>query len=278
MTLSADWIRWINENVLRGCDHHSMVASMVKAGLDPAHSSLMVMQAQKGLLDQYSHLTSSDAHAFNQLSACNVLKTSDKEVNITLRMQKPSVLVLDNVLSTDECDTLVSLAQTKLKRSTVVDPVTGKEINIAERSSSGTFFSVNETPFIARLDQRIAEIMQKPVENGEGLQILHYRTGGEYRPHFDYFPSDDPGSQPHLKRGGQRVSTMVIYLCAVDDGGGTNFPEIGLTVVPKKGAAVYFENCNPVGLVDPLTLHAGMPVLAGEKWIATKWMRQSQYR
>ena len=276
MTIGADWIHWINENVQRGCDLPGMVASMVKAGLDPAQSRLLVMQAQKGLLSQEGP-TLTDAPVVNKWRSGNVVKTADKDVNITLRLQNPYVLVLDNVLSTDECDTLVTLAQTKLKRSTVIDPASGQEINIAERSSSGTFFNVNETPFIAMLDKRIAEIMDMPVENGEGLQILHYRQGGEYRPHFDYFPPADPGSQAHLQRGGQRVSTMVIYLSAVEDGGGTQFPEVGLTVIPKKGSAVYFEYCNQAGEVDPLTLHAGLPVLAGEKWIATKWVRQSRY-
>lgn len=276
MTVSADWIRWVNENVLRGCDHNSMVAAMVKAGLDPEHSGMLITQARAGLLKNPMQAAPFALEPSN-LRATNVVKTSDKDINITLRMQRPFVLVLDNVLSADECDTLVTLAQAKLQRSTVVDPLTGKEINIAERSSSGTFFSVNETPFIARLDKRIAEAMQRPVENGEGLQILHYRQGGEYRPHFDYFPPEDAGSQQHLRRGGQRVSTMVIYLSAVEDGGGTNFPEVGFTVVPKKGSAVYFEYCNEAGVVDPLTLHAGTPVLAGEKWIATKWMRQARY-
>ena len=276
MTIGADWIHWINENVQRGCDLPGMVASMVKAGLDPAQSRLLVMQAQKGLLSQEGR-AQANAPVMNKWRSGNVVKTADKDVNITLRLQNPYVLVLDNVLSTDECDALVTLAQTKLKRSTVIDPASGQEINIAERSSSGTFFNVNETPFIAMLDKRIAEIMDMPVENGEGLQILHYRQGGEYRPHFDYFPPTDPGSQAHLQRGGQRVSTMVIYLSGVEDGGGTQFPEVGLTVIPKKGSAVYFEYCNQAGEVDPLTLHAGLPVLAGEKWIATKWVRQSRY-
>lgn len=276
MTIGAEWIHWINENVQRGCDLPGMVASMVKAGLDPAQSRLLVMQAQKGLLS-HERPTLTDTPVVNKWRSGNVVKTADKDVNITLRMQSPYVLVLDNVLSTDECDTLVTLAQTKLKRSTVIDPASGQEINIAQRSSSGTFFNVNETPFIAMLDKRIAEIMDMPVENGEGLQILHYRQGGEYRPHFDYFPPADPGSQAHLQRGGQRVSTMVIYLSGVEDGGGTQFPEVGLTVIPKKGSAVYFEYCNQAGEVDPLTLHAGLPVLAGEKWIATKWVRQSRY-
>ncbi len=87
----------------------------------------------------------------------------------------------------------------------------------------------------------------------------------------------DPGSAVHLAKGGQRVSTMVIYLNDVEEAGETTFPDVGLSVTPKKGAAVYFEYCNSQNQVDPLTLHAGAPVAAGEKWIATKWMRQRRY-
>ncbi len=68
-----------------------------------------------------------------------------------------------------------------------------------------------------------------------------------------------------------------MYLNDVADGGSTVFPELKLTVGPKKGAGVYFEYCNARGQVDPLTLHGGLPVLDGEKWIATKWVRQRRY-
>jgi prolyl 4-hydroxylase len=61
---------------------------------------------------------------------------------------------------------------------------------------------LNENPLIARLDRRIAEAMRWPIENGEGLQILHYRVGGEHRPRYDYFLLADPGSRPHLLRIG----------------------------------------------------------------------------
>jgi prolyl 4-hydroxylase len=119
--------------------------------------------------------------------------------------------------------------------------------------------------------------MNAPIENGEGLQILHYCTGDEYAPHYDYFPPDDAGSVPHLSQGGQRVASLIIYLNDVEEGGATVFPRLGLTVGPKKGAAVYFEYCNSLGQVDPQTLHGGLPVRKGEKWIATKWMRQRRY-
>jgi prolyl 4-hydroxylase len=77
--------------------------------------------------------------------------------------------------------------------------------------------------------------------------------------------------------GGQRVSTMVMYLNEVEEGGTTIFPEIGLEVVPKKGSAVYFEYTNSQNQLDRLTLHGGSPVTRGEKWIVTKWMRQRRY-
>jgi prolyl 4-hydroxylase len=109
------------------------------------------------------------------------------------------------------------------------------------------------------------------------LQILHYGTTGEYRAHFDYFPPDQPGSAVHTAGGGQRVATLVIYLNDVPDGGETIFPEAGISVAAKQGGAVYFRYMNGERQLDPLTLHAGAPVLAGDKWIMTKWMRERAY-
>ena len=177
----------------------------------------------------------------------------------------------------EECNELIRLSRIKLQRSTIVDPASGKETVIQERSSYGTFFANNETEFISKLERRIAAVMQWPAENGEGLQILNYKVGAEYKSHYDYFPPGDPGSAVHLAKGGQRVSTLVIYLNDVEEAGETMFPEIGLSVTPKKGSAVYFEYCNSKGQVDPLSLHCGVPVVAGEKWIAPKWMRQRRY-
>ena len=145
---------------------------------------------------------------------------------------------------------------------------------IPNRTSHGTFFHLNETEFIARLDRRIAEVMNWPLENGEGIQILRCGIGGEYRPHFDYFTPVLPNRLTALTEGGQRVATLIMYLNEPEEGGATVFPEIHLDVSPKKGGAVYFSYCNSLGQVDPLTLHGGAPVKQGEKWIATKWMRQ----
>lgn len=185
--------------------------------------------------------------------------------------------VLADFMDPAECDELVRRARARLKRSATVDPQTGRELVIAQRSSEGTYFNRCEDDFIAGLDARIAALMAWPLENGEGIQILRYGVGAQYQSHFDYFPPTDPGSALHLARGGQRVSTLVMYLNDVEAGGATRFPELGLSVQPHKGAALYFESCTPDGREDPRSLHAGDPVERGEKWIATKWMRQRPY-
>ena len=178
------------------------------------------------------------------------------------------------MLSDDECEELIRRSAVKLARSTTIDSQTGQEIVIPNRSSFGTFFSLNEDNFIARLDGRLSELLRWPVDHGEGIQILRYQVGGEYRPHFDYFPPGDSGSGPHISQGGQRIGTLVMYLNDVEDGGETIFPKIGLSVIPRRGHAVYFSYCNSRNQADPLTLHGGAPVRRGEKWIATKWLRQ----
>lgn len=198
-----------------------------------------------------------------------MIKTHDRDVRVALRLAQPVVAILDGVLSADGCDDLIRLSRIKFQRSTIVDRQTGVHTVIDDRSSYGTF--------IAKLDRRIAEVMHIPIENGEGLQILNYKVGGEYKTHFDYFPPADPGSAAHIAKGGQRVSTLVIYLNDVECGGETIFPNVHMSVVPKKGSAVYFEYCNSLGQVDPKSLHGGTPVVMGEKWIATKWMRQMRY-
>ena len=130
---------------------------------------------------------------------------------------------------------------------------------------------------VASIEQRIAHLLQWPLENGEGLQVLHYRQGGEYRPHFDYFSPEHVGSAKHLDQGGQRIATVIMYLNQVQEGGATIFPSINLSLSPKRGTAIYFSYCNSQGQVDPQTLHGGAPVLAGDKWIVTKWLRQKRY-
>jgi prolyl 4-hydroxylase len=116
-----------------------------------------------------------------------------------------------------------------------------------------------------------------PPDHGEPIQVLHYTPGAEYKPHHDYFDPVQPGNDRVLAMGGQRVATLIMYLNDVEAGGSTVFPRLGLDVLPRRGAAVYFANTQESGEIDARTLHGGSPVVAGEKWIATKWIRQGRY-
>ncbi|WP_200916704.1 2OG-Fe(II) oxygenase [Jeongeupia sp. HS-3] len=280
--VSPEWQGWITDNLQRGCAPMSLVEVMVEKNFDPMFANAVVFQLSSSAQSVPAVGTTAaggayqyEAPRFNHVD--NVIRTADRDVRIVSRIGQPVIAVLDGLLSPEECDELICQSEQKLQRSTIVDPQTGKHEVIADRSSFGTFFTLNENDFIARLDARIAAVMNWPIENGEGIQILNYKTAGEYKPHYDYFPVADPGSQMHLNNGGQRVSTMVMYLNDVASGGETIFPELGLSVTPKKGSAVYFEYTNSQEQVDPLTLHGGAPVSAGEKWIATKWMRQRRF-
>jgi prolyl 4-hydroxylase len=193
-------------------------------------------------------------------------------VGISLSVENPTLRVLENLLAAEECDELIALAQPRLKRALTVASDGSNQVD-QRRTSEGMFFTLNELPLVGRIEQRLATLLGMPVSHGEGLQILHYLPGQEYEPHFDWFDPQQPGYDTITKVGGQRVASVVMYLNTPAQGGGTAFPELGLTVTARRGAAVYFAYEGG----DRQSLHAGLPVQHGEKWIATKWLRERPY-
>jgi prolyl 4-hydroxylase len=190
-------------------------------------------------------------------------------------MFNPRVVVFGGLLSDEECDALIEAAKPRLARSLTVATKTGGEELNADRTSNGMFFQRGENEVVKRVEARIARLVNWPEENGEGLQVLHYRPGAEYKPHYDYFDPNEPGTPTILKRGGQRVATLVMYLGEPAKGGGTTFPDVHLEVAPKRGNAVFFSYERPHPTTK--TLHGGAPVIEGEKWIATKWLRERRF-
>ena len=203
------------------------------------------------------------------------IRILDRDVTVLMSMKHPRVLVLGGFMSDQECDQVIALAGPRMARSETVDNLTGgSEVNVA-RTSRGMFFERGETGVIDRIEKRIAALLNWPVQNGEGLQVLHYQPGAEYKPHYDYFDPVHPGSATILKRGGQRVGTLLMYLNTPKKGGGTVFPDVGLEVAPIKGNACYFSYDR--AHVNTKSLHGGAPVIEGEKWVATKWLREREF-
>ncbi len=292
--LNAQWQDWLTNNIVAGCTTEALMETMKESGFAPdfSEAAIAVVRAMTErvqasnpeLLQEYVAAPLNlprgpDPQANDAKSDpnSNKVRIADREMNIVFTLNNPNIAVIDGLLSEQECDKLIQFSSGKLKRSEVIERDSGGHQISKVRTSEGTHFQLGENAVVERLEKRIQALIGAPIENGEPLQILHYGLGGEYLPHHDYFDPKDPGSAAHLAAGGQRVATMVIYLSDVPHGGGTAFPDIEMTVRPKKGSAVYFEYCNANGDLDVRLLHAGLPVVKGEKWIATKWIRQRRY-
>ena len=196
----------------------------------------------------------------------NKIKTEDREINIIARFEEPLVVVLGPVLDDEECEELIQLSKDLLQRSKIGST---KEVSDI-RTSSGAFLTDVKNNILTRVEKRVSAIMGIPIEHGEGLHILNYRPGQEYKEHLDYFAPTSKAAKNN------RISTLVLYLNDVEEGGTTFFPKLNLTVCPQKGMAVYFEYFYNDPILNELTLHAGAPVVKGEKWIATQWMRRQK--
>lgn len=275
----AAWKSWLDENLGRGCTHESLIDAMVAAAFPPNTARLILARHLAGDAVEPDEAASTEyVYGKPMLPEGRTLTARDREASKLFSCEQPVVALVADVLDPGECERLIEIGRARVQRSSVVDPDSGSEVTINERQSEGVFVNATTDPLVATIDQRLAELFRQPVENGEDLHILRYGVGGEYRPHFDYFPEEQAGSKHHLQRGGQRVATIILYLNEVERGGDTTFPDVGLAFHPRRGSALYFEYVNELGQSDPKTLHAGTPVAEGEKWIATKWIRRGRFR
>ncbi|MFJ4293937.1 2OG-Fe(II) oxygenase [Cupriavidus sp. NPDC089707] len=279
---SPELEQWLARHVAQGFGADALVLSMLRSGYDDSFARRAVAAAFGADIAADSPARAEPARTPasqpKTIPAAYTADGGDRHVPILFRLASPQIRLYQQLLSAEECDALVALSRGRLARSPVVNPDTGDENLIDARTSMGAMFQVGEHALIERIEARIAAVTGVPAEHGEGLQILNYKPGGEYQPHFDYFNPQRPGEARQLTVGGQRIATLVIYLNTPEAGGATAFPRLGLEVAPVKGNAVYFSYLLPDGMLDERTLHAGLPVASGEKWIATKWLRERPYR
>ncbi|MGH8371282.1 MAG: 2OG-Fe(II) oxygenase, partial [Gammaproteobacteria bacterium] len=199
-------------------------------------------------------------------------------VACSIRTVVPDILFeADDVLPPMLCDYLTNLAAPRLMPSNVVDPATGIAVQNPVRSSYSMYFGPNMYDVVmAYVSNTISGLAGIPARHAEPLAMLRYTPGQEYKPHMDYLVGSGTGEQME-SRGGQRVVTTFVYLNDVEQGGETDFPELKARIKPARGRAVKFYNLDVHDEPNPLTMHAGCPVLKGEKWLATFWFRQRPF-
>ena len=270
---------WLVSQLAAGHSVPALRASMRAAGWHDAATDIALAQLEAGFPESKaaSVLPPRTSMPGPDLEGSPLyIDAGDRRVQVLQTMKHPRVIVFGNLLSAEECEALIAAARVRLARSLTVETKTGGEVLNVDRTSEGMFFERGENETVQRLEQRLALLLRWPLEFGEGLQILRYAPGAQYRPHYDYFDPGEPGTPTILKRGGQRVATLVMYLQEPEKGGATTFPDVGLEVAPVRGTGVFFSYDHP----DPATrtLHGGAPVVAGEKWVATKWLREREFR
>lgn len=267
-------MQWVLAQLAVGHPPNALQKSLVEAGWPPPLAQAAVQACQSSACTApAAPPLAPEPDLANHPSDIDV---GDRRVQVLCTWQHPRLVLFGNLLSDTECEQLIADARPVMERSQTVNSQASAANDPSDRTSDGMFFQRAQTPVVARLEARIARLVRWPTSHGEGLQVLRYRPGAQYKPHHDYFAPEAPQSAALLQHGGQRVGTLVIYLNDVPAGGCTYFPQSQLRIHPRKGHAVFFSYAVPSA--STLTLHGGDPVLTGEKWIATKWLREREFR
>jgi len=176
----------------------------------------------------------------------------------------PRVFQIDHVLSQEECDHLIELGREKMIRSTT----DGFESHT--RTSSNTWLSMDASPVTRLLFKRAGDILgiselgtSAGTKYGDSIQLVHYGPYQEYKPHYDWWYQEQPN---------YRFATLLLYLNNPEFGGKTTFPYAKLDAHTGKGSGILFYNLLPDGNPDAMSLHGGMKVIKGEKWLANFWI------
>lgn len=187
--------------------------------------------------------------------------------------ETPRVYTIDKFLSPQECLHIIKYAkQEHMDRA----KVSGPEDGVVSDARTNNVLWVNHytDDVFTAVARRVANLIGIPLSHAESFQVINYQAGAEYRAHFDAFDPTTETGKRNWTLGGQRLVTALAYLNTVPKGGATSFTKLNLSVPAEQGKLLVFHNTAD-GTIrkHPLTLHAGMPVEAGEKWAFNLWFR-----
>ena len=185
---------------------------------------------------------------------------------------KLELFVIRNFLTPDECAAFIALIERNRRPSTIADP------------NGDHYFRTSETcdldhalTEVTALDARLSALSGIDPRYGEPLQGQRYAIGQEFKAHTDYFEPNGADWPKYCSVAGQRSWTLMIYLNEPEAGGATRFKVIDKTVQPEAGKLLAWNNCRADGSVNPATLHHGMKVRQGVKYVITKWYREKPW-
>jgi prolyl 4-hydroxylase len=175
-------------------------------------------------------------------------------------------------LDAAQCASLIKLIDSNLRPSTTLAVKGDPNFRTSQSCDMNRW-----SPDVQPIDTAIADLLGITHANGETMQGQRYAVGQQFKAHHDYFHADQGYYASVTRDGGQRTWTAMIYLNEVEEGGGTWFPQAGFRIDPRPGLMLIWNNMDADGNPNPNTLHEGMPVVAGVKYIITKWFRESSW-
>lgn len=190
--------------------------------------------------------------------------------------RQAALFLVRDFLGPRECARLIRLIESEIGPSTLFNdggPGTGDG---GVRTSSTHYFADSRRD-VGALARRIDDLLGLERTHAETMQGQRYLPGEQYRHHCDFFRTERPHWHRERLRGGQRSWTAMVYLNAVEAGGATEFPRLGLTIQPEPGLLVAWNNMTRRGRPNRATIHAGLPVQAGRKYVITQWYRQDAW-
>jgi len=182
---------------------------------------------------------------------------------------KLDLYIRRNFLSAEECAAVIAMIDARRRPSTIADDM-GDPLF---RTSETCDLDMND-PLTKAIDQRIADFLALGLIVGEPMQGQRYAPGQEFKLHTDYFEPNGADYQAHCGVSGQRTWTAMIYLNEPEAGGTTRFKVIDKIVRPETGKMLCWNNQLPNGQPNGATLHQGMKVRKGVKYVITKWFRE----
>lgn len=182
------------------------------------------------------------------------------------------IFVHQNFLSDADCDLLINMINSDSTPSSLYETIKTEGF----RTSYSCNVDIND-PDIQRIEKSICDLMGLDNNYSEVLQGQRYEVGQQFKPHHDYFHEAEEYWKCEERNGGQRSWTAMVYLNEPEAGGATAFPQLDYQVEPRKGMLLMWNNMGLDGRPNLNTLHSGEPVIAGTKYIITKWFRLNRW-
>lgn len=190
----------------------------------------------------------------------------------------PRIFTIEKFIPRVVCDWFIEYARGRQEMTFVRDGATGRDVLSAGRSATIAGTNVLEADIVLQLTKlRIAGATQTHIDQQESTNFLRYGPGQEYQAHYDLIrPQEEAAAAEELRVMGQRIVTVLVYLNGGYKGGETHFPHLDWGFKGKPGDALVFWNMSATGERERASLHAGLPVQSGVKWLLSQWVRAKQ--